>query len=233
MTTLVLVHGCGTDRRFWDRLLQHVDADVFVPSLPGRDGVAGDAPARALDAAHWLWDRIRERGIEHPIVVGHSYGGAIAIEAALAEPDALAGLALVCTGARLRVLPAILEATRASVSSGEPIDLVRYTYRPSSDPALVESVEALARRTPPAATACDWAATDAFDRLRDVATIRAPTLVVAGTEDLLTPPKYAEYLATQIAGARLEVVAGAGHMLPVEHPAQLGACLRAFAASIR
>lgn len=233
MTTLVLVHGCGTDRRFWDHLLPHLGGlQTLALSLPGREETGGDAPTSAGDAARWVLAEVRARTVARPIVVGHSYGGAIAIEAALAEP-ALAGLVLVCTGARLRVLPAIIDATRAAIDTGVPIDLARYTYRPESDPALVETVESLARRTPVEATARDWAATDAFDRLREVASIRMPTLVVAGTADPLTPPKYAEYLAQKIAGAELEIVEGAGHMLPIEHAAALGQRLRAFASSIR
>lgn len=234
MTTLVLVHGCGTDAHFWDHLRPHLPAiDVFAPSLPGRADTGGEAPTSAADAARWILQEIHARKIERPAVVGHSYGGAIAIEVALADPDALAGLVLVCTGARLRVLPAILEATLAAIETGVPIDLGRYTYRPSSDPALVEQVESLARKTPPAATARDWAATDAFDRLKDVASIRVPTLVVAGAADPLTPPKYAQYLAQKIAGADLEIVEDAGHMLPIEHAAVLGPRLVKFAASLR
>jgi len=233
VTALVLVHGCGTDRRFWDHLLPHLGGlTTLALSLPGREETGGDAPTTAADGARWILAELRARKVARPIVVGHSYGGAIAIEVALAEP-ALAGLALVCTGARLRVLPAILDATRAAIDTGVPIDLARYTYRPESDPKLVEAVEALARRTPVESTARDWAATDAFDRLRDVASIHVPTLVVAGTADPLTPPKYADYLAQKIPGAELEIVEGAGHMLPIEHAAVLGLRLRAFASSLR
>jgi pimeloyl-ACP methyl ester carboxylesterase len=234
VTTLVLVHGCGTDAHFWDHLRAHVgDLDILAPSLPGRAATGGEAPTTAAAAARWILQELRARKIARPIVVGHSYGGAIAIEVALADPDALAGLVLVCTGARLRVLPAILEATLAAIETGIPIDLERYTYRPQSDPVLVEQVESLARRTPVAATARGWAATDAFDRLRDVASIRVPTLVVAGTADPLTPPKYAQYLAQKIAGAELEIVQDGGHMLPVEHAAVLGPRLVAFASSLK
>ncbi|MFM7551574.1 MAG: 3-oxoadipate enol-lactonase, partial [Actinomycetota bacterium] len=61
------------------------------------------------------------------------------------------------------------------------------------------------------------------DRLGGIA---VPTLVVVGSLDEETPPAYAEALAAGIPGARLEVLAGAGHFTPVEAPAALGALLR-------
>jgi pimeloyl-ACP methyl ester carboxylesterase len=175
---------------------------------------------------------MRARDVIDATVVGHSYGGAIAIELALheldADPPQLAGLVLVSTGARLRVAPPILEGTRAAVQTGMPLDLAQYAYLPGTDRELVAHVEALARRTPVEATAADWNATDGFDRMHDVAAIRLPTLVVCGTDDVLTPPKYGEYLARMIPGAQLERVAGAGHMLPIEHAAALAPLVRRF-----
>jgi pimeloyl-ACP methyl ester carboxylesterase len=231
--TVVLVHGCGTDRRFWDTLRPHLEGiEILSPSLPGRDGNTGAAPTSAAAAARWLREWMRARDVIDATVVGHSYGGAIAIELALheldADPPQLAGLVLVSTGARLRVAPPILEGTRAAVQTGMPLDLAQYAYLPGTDRELVAHVEALARRTPVEATAADWNATDGFDRMHDVAAIRLPTLVVCGTDDVLTPPKYGEYLARMIPGAQLERVAGAGHMLPIEHAAALAPLVRRF-----
>lgn len=232
--TLVLVHGCGTDHHFWDTLRPHLgDLDVFTPSLPGRDALRGEpALDSAAAAARWLRATLEGRGIDDAVIVGHSYGGAVAIELALLDAASpvpgLRGLVLVATGARLRVIPPILDAVRAAATTGVPTDLARFCYLPSTDPALVERIESAARRTPAASTCADWHATDAFDRLRDVGAIRARTLVVGGTADGLTPPKYAEYLARTIPHAQLERIEGAGHMLPIEHAAELGALLRRF-----
>ena len=62
-------------------------------------------------------------------------------------------------------------------------------------------------------------------RLRRVA---SPTLVVAGAQDGLVPPIYAETFAAEIPGARLEVIQGAAHWLPYEKPAELAELVRGF-----
>lgn len=229
LPTLVLIHGCGTDGHFWDELLGHLgDLPVVAPSLPGR-GDSGPEPMTSAAAnAAWLFDHLERSSIAEVIAVGHSFGGAVAIEMALASPGAVAvrGLGLVSTGARLRVLPAILELVSRAAETGVAADLGSHAYRADTDPALIERVESKARRTPPATTRQDWFSTDAFDRLGQVGAIAVPAAVVTGADDLLTPPKYSRYLAGHIDGATLDVIDGAAHMLPVEHPAGLARILR-------
>lgn len=233
--TLVLVHGCGTSGRFWDELLPHLEGvPVLAPSLPGRAGSGEDPVETAEAGAAWLFERLSDCAIERAVVVGHSFGGAVAIEAALrgsAAGATVCGLGLVATGARLRVMPAILEAVTTAAETGVPAELGRFAYHPSSGAALIERLESIARKTPPATTRQDWMATNAFDRLGQLGSIDVPTLVIGGTADMLTPPKYARYLAENIAGARLVLLEDAGHMFPAERPAELAAALRQLVAA--
>ena len=231
--TLVLIHGCGTDGHFWDPLLEHLTSlPVIAPSLPGR-GDSGASPlASAAENAAWLFDRLERSSITAIVPVGHSFGGAVAIEMALRRDSgavAVRGLGLVSTGARLRVLPEILEAVSRAADTGVPVDLGRLSYRPGTDPALIESA---ARPIPPGTTRQDWLSTNAFDRLGQVDAISVATAVVTGADDLLTPPKYSRYLADHIAGATLDIIDGAGHMLPVERPAELARVLRGLLARL-
>ena len=69
---------------------------------------------------------------------------------------------------------------------------------------------------------------DVRDGLRDIA---APTLVVVGEHDEETPPTYARYLAEHIPGARLAVVAGAGHISNLEQPDAVNRLLLEFLAT--
>ena len=75
-------------------------------------------------------------------------------------------------------------------------------------------------------------------RLRDrpdatpgLASIAVPTLVLVGDEDVPTPPADAEFLARQIPGARLEVVARSGHLSNLERPEAFTAALTRFLTS--
>ena len=73
-------------------------------------------------------------------------------------------------------------------------------------------------RTPQAVTLGDYEACDRFDVTARLGEIDMPTLCIVGAQDQLTPPKYSEYLHEHIKGSRLEVIEGAGHMLPLEQP---------------
>ncbi|MBI1947404.1 MAG: alpha/beta hydrolase [Deltaproteobacteria bacterium] len=197
---LVLVPGCGRDHHDFDRLLDALEgADVIVPALPGRAGVPGAPPADAAEAARYVLDVLDACRVTRAVVGGHSYGGAIAIEAALAEPDRVAGLALLSTGARLRVAPAMIEAVAAS---GDQVALA------------------------------DWRACDRFDRLGDVARLRGPAAVVVGSDDPLTPVRYARFLSERLASAQLSIIDGAGHEAPSTHPVEVAAALRGLLESV-
>jgi pimeloyl-ACP methyl ester carboxylesterase len=54
--------------------------------------------------------------------------------------------------------------------------------------------------------------------MQEVGEITAPTLILTGMNDLMTPPRYAQYLANKIPNARLVLIPDAGHMLMLEKP---------------
>ena len=58
--------------------------------------------------------------------------------------------------------------------------------------------------------------------------IHVPALIIAGTNDALTPPKYAEYLAATIPNNELHVFEGAGHMLVMERAAEVAELIQSF-----
>jgi pimeloyl-ACP methyl ester carboxylesterase len=66
------------------------------------------------------------------------------------------------------------------------------------------------------------------DATPGLAQVRVPALVVVGRDDALTPPAFAERLAAGIAGARLVVIEGAGHLANLERPAEFNAAVRDF-----
>lgn len=197
---IVLVHGAGESGTTWEPwrplLAPH---RMLAPSLPGRAGVPGPAPSRVEDAAAFVARFATEQGATRFVVCGYSYGGAIALELAISHADRVAGLALVSTGARLRVHPRIFEALEAGNDPMRPGE-------PWSSPVPIESALA------------DWRAANAFDRLGQPLDVRAPTLVIAGDCDVLTPPRNASYLVERIAGAELLMVPNEGHTVPFDRP---------------
>jgi pimeloyl-ACP methyl ester carboxylesterase len=78
----------------------------------------------------------------------------------------------------------------------------------------------------------DWMACNGFDRMSDVERIMAPTLVICGTDDRLTPPKYSQYLHEKIRNSKLVVIPGAGHSVMLEQHGAFNEALEVFLASL-
>jgi pimeloyl-ACP methyl ester carboxylesterase len=229
---VVLVHGAGGNRASLSRLgdaLATRDVPTVAVSLPGRDGTDGPAAASVAQAAAWLARALPMLAPSGTVVLGHSMGGGIAIELTLTDPSLVDGLVLVATGARLRVLPAILESTRRTADEGGDVGALEAgIVVPEASDDVREQVADAARRTDPAVVPVDWASTDGFDRLHDLAGVDVPALVAVGDRDTLTPPKYARWLVDHIADAELLEVPGAGHWLPAERPDLLAGAVDAF-----
>lgn len=224
LPAVVMVHGAGgnhdTLRRLGDGLAGH-GVQVLAPSLPGRCGSEGPPLASVPQAADWMAELLEALALDDPLVLGHSFGGAVALELALRHPERVRGLVLVATGARLRVHPTILELMEQAAASGTPADMGRMAWRPDTDPAVVEEALAIAGRTPPETALTDWRAANAFDRMGQLQTMDRPVLAVGGEQDALTPPKYIRYLADHLLRGRLILLPDAGHMLPMERPGDL------------
>ncbi|MDE2573385.1 MAG: alpha/beta fold hydrolase, partial [bacterium] len=78
----------------------------------------------------------------------------------------------------------------------------------------------------------DFRACDAFDLRDRLGEIAVPTLVVCGSEDRMTPPKYSAFLCEAITGARLAHLEGAGHVPQLEQPEPLARLIAEFAATL-
>jgi pimeloyl-ACP methyl ester carboxylesterase len=208
---VVLVHGSGGRAQLW------------TPQLAGR--------RRVEDYATWLLDLLDGLALDRVVLGGHSMGGAIAQAVALSRAERLSGLVLVGTGARLRVLPRIMELFEAGSPGGaELVGSLAYSPRTAAG-SVVEAEQAL-QETAPAVTLGDFLACDRFDVMGALGAIRTPTLVVVGRDDRLTPPKYARFLADGIPGGRLVEIDGAGHFPQLEQPGAVNAALRGFLAEL-
>lgn len=224
---VIFVHGAGGSHRHWLPQLQALKqtCPVYAVDLPGH----GRSGGRACDqiaayrefvysfAAHVLPDR--------PFyLAGHSMGGAVTLDFARCYPALLQGMILVGTGARLRVLPAMLEAFRR----GESYDLTALAYSPGTPDVLLQAAREEVAAVPPAVLLADYTACDQFDLMAELPRINLPALVISADRDLLTPVKYGRFLADALPLAELAVVQGAGHMMMLEQPAQVNGILRRF-----
>jgi pimeloyl-ACP methyl ester carboxylesterase len=224
---VVLVHGASGTAATWVPVLpSFVWADVWAVDLPGR--IDGSTPRSNVGAlAAWLADFLEVSG-GPAYLVGHSLGGAIALHLAFHEPDRVTGLALVSTAARLRVSPAVLAAVAAS-SADAPLDLDP-AFGPTTDPDIRSRYRTAQRGVPRLTAMADWAACDGFDIRAELRPLSVPTVVVYGSADWLTPPKFQPALAEAVGGTAVEVE-GAGHMLPWEQPDRVATGVRGLGES--
>ena len=150
------------------------------------------------------------------------------MEFALQDPSTLKAILLIGTGARLRVLPEVLERLR-QMSEG----LMEAKFDPwvfsekASHQILAEGEEEWAK-TSPKTRYSDMIACDRFDIMGAAGNIQVPALIVCGGDDHLTPVKYSEFLNKNIAGSKLELIEGAGHMLMLEAPQILNKVISNF-----
>lgn len=221
---IVLVHGASGHRDTWLPLWAALaPAPRVALSLAGRPGSEGPPAKTAGAAAEWLVEVLKALELAPPLLVGHSFGGAVALEVALSA-YALSGLALVATGAKLRVSPLLLAAAEAAT---EPLPM-EAAFGPGTAAEVVKAYHQASAQTPPSTALADWRACDGFDVRERLSELRGPTLVLHGDDDGMTPAKFQTYLEASIEGAVREEVKKTGHMLPWEQPERFVRSLLAF-----
>ena len=231
---LALIHGAGGSAELWQPQLDGLAdiARVVAPDLPGHGPLGGRGKPSVAAHAEWLGAFLETLGEEPPVLVGHSMGGAVAQIFALARPAGLAGLILIGTGARLRVLARIVDLLRQHPGEGQ--SLIRdLSFGAAAPRECVDLVDRVLREGVPLVTFGDYLACDRFDVRDRIAGIRTPTLVVTGAEDRLTPLRYGRFLAERIPGARLLEIPGAGHFPQLEQPVAVNAAIRGFLTELR
>ena len=219
-----MVHGSGyTQDSFRAQTEALPDADAL--SLPGHP--EGTALETVGELAGWLERYLRWKRAGRAVVAGNSLGGAIAIEWALRYPADVAGLILIGTGARLRVSQQIFDLIDDDWPDGVEA-VVDFALGPHAPPDLRNRAIGWHLSVGQRSTKADYVACSQFDVMDRLDEIAAPTLIVVGTEDRLTPVKFSRYLHEKIAGSELLEVEGAGHLVMAERPDIVNPAIAAF-----
>lgn len=215
---LLLIHGAGENHLIWPADLRRLpDARILPIDLPGHGKSSGDGRGSVAEYAAFAVDVLDALAIEQAVIVGHSMGGAIAQQFALTYPARTAALILIATGGRLRVSPQILEFARSDLPAAADL-ISSLEWGPDTPEQMIRLGKQQLLTNRPEVIYGDYLACNGFDLMERLGDIRTPALVVGGTADQMTPPKYASTLAERIAGARLTLIDGAGHMVQLEKP---------------
>jgi pimeloyl-ACP methyl ester carboxylesterase len=240
----LLIHSGGFTSRQWRRLAQRLAPthDVLAPDLIGYAG----EPWPPGKPFHFRQDVERLAGmLDRPAdVVGHSYGGLLGLQLALAEPGRVRSLALYEP-----VAFGILGAADADARAGFALPAY-HADAAGVDEAWLEGFvdwwnsagtwAALAEPTRAGFRAVAWKlyqevaslSADTTDRAR-YATITVPTLLLGGERTTLTERRTLERLAEALPNARLEVFPEMGHMGAITHADVVGAAIAAHLATVQ
>ncbi|HSK96159.1 MAG TPA: alpha/beta hydrolase [Euzebyales bacterium] len=235
----VLLHGFGMDRRMWRPVLEHLDGGrryLAVDLRGAGDTAPHPGPEMTLERhADDVAAVIRGCGVRRACVVGFSMGAFVLL--ALLERHPRLVSSAVFVGARANADDAPTRAGRAALirtlvddgrgagyrqilpklaAPGATVHVraqLRTMFEDQPYDGLVAAQEAMLARP---------------DRRSVLAGVTVPVLVVAGEHDAFAPAPLPQQMAQAAPDGRLEVVAGVGHTIPLEAPAELAGLLDAF-----
>ena len=215
--TILFIHGAGGGQYTWSYQKGFFEKEFnpVIIELPGHGESGGEGEQEIGKYAGHVLSFMKALGLQQVFLVGHSMGGAIVQTLALSHPEVIKGIVLVGTGARLKVLPMILEGIRNNFVGTVPkINQFAYSRKAPSD--LIEKGVSLMLQCRTEVLYGDFLACDRFDIAHEIEKIVLPTLILCGEDDQLTPVKYSQFLQSRIKGSTLEVLPNAGHMVMME-----------------
>lgn len=242
---LLLIHGYPLDHSIWEHQVAQLDGWMRVaPDLRGMG--QSDAPDLGYSMATYAEDLLAlltALGIEKAVLCGLSMGGYIAFEMLRIAPHRVRGLILMDTRAdadtpegrkgRDAAAHQAREGGATAIAAAMLSKMLARTPAPAP-PELTERVRRMMAATPVSGI---LGALGALKERPDSQPLlptldRVPTLVVVGEDDQITPVPGARAMAAAVPGGRLVVVAGAGHLTPLEQPEATTQAIAAFLAAL-
>ena len=227
---VLFIHGAGGSSAIWLSSLHRLARE--------RRAVAIDLPGhgRSTGSAETFDDLVGAVGataatlcLGRSILVGHSLGGLIALAAALAFPDKVAGLVLVASASRFSVSPRLFDVLENHFGRWPEL-LAEMGFSPATSPDLRRRGASLAAQAGQKQTLADFQICTTRDATASLGEVRAPTLIISGADDLLCPPKWGDVLEAGIPGARRVALARCGHFPMLERPDDYANLLLEFVA---
>ena len=230
--SIVLLHGIGGPS--WGGM---VPGAIDRP-MPGFCGTAPLSPMTFPALAAALREKLDEAGIARATLVGHSMGGMLAQEFAATWPERVARLVLYATtpafgGRDPSFAEAFLRARLAPLDGGRGMAaaapaMLADMFGPDADPQAMPRASAALAAVPEAVYRETVRCLTTFDRRADLARIAVPTLLIAAEHDQAAPARTMQRMAEAIAGSRLVVLPGLGHLAHLERPEAFRAALLPF-----
>lgn len=225
---VVLIHGAAGTHLDWPPDIRRLaSASVYAIDLPGHGRSPGPARSTVEQLAGVVSALIIKLDLDDVVLVGHSMGGAIALNIAQLGMETIRGLVLISSGARLRVKDELLDGIQTDFESTAET-VTEWLWSEGAPDELQDLGKRTLLENKPEVVYADYLACNSFDIMGQLDQIEIPALVICGTTDRMTPVKYSRYLAKQMPAARLKIVEGAGHMVHLEQPEVVASYIKQF-----
>jgi len=230
--TVLLLHGWGDDAKTFNNLMKQLAANyqVVVLDLPGFGNTQAPNETWKLDDyAQFVSHFLQKLQLQPYIILGHSNGGAIALRG-LSQGNFMADklILLASAGIRdeykgrkktLRLAAKGAKVLTAPLPKRVQYKLKRFAYNKiGSDLFVAEHLQETFKNV----------VTD--DVRADAEKVSMPVLLIYGSADTATPPRYGELLAQKLSNSRLQIIQGAGHAVHQEAPDQVQSWIEEFIA---
>ena len=235
---IVFLHGAGFDRTAWrlqTRWFAHHGRSVLAVDFPAHGRSEGPALDSIAAMADWTARLIEAAGLKQAALVGHSMGALVALDCAARHPEKVRALGLCGVAVDMPVHPEMLESAKADTLKVQ--ELMTFWGMGNAlhkggmvSPGLWLRRESLAvlAGNEPGVIHTDLAACNAYKEApQRAAAVTAPTVLVLGDGDLMTPAAKGKALAAAIAGSKTVVIPNCGHFMMVERPDETLEALKA------
>jgi pimeloyl-ACP methyl ester carboxylesterase len=235
---ILFVHGAGSNGHTWHRQLDAFGGkhSPIALDLPGHGRSAGvEGLSTVQDYADFIAAFLDALKIKAAVILGHSMGGAIAMDLAIRHPARVEALILSCTAAKFNLTADRIEGLRAITMGRASQAFNTDGYSPKT---VKENFDVVREgwmeqiKTDPRVRYTDIVACSKVDLRDAIAKIDKPALVIAGADDQGTTPADADFMAGKIRGAMRKIIADAGHYIPRERPAEYNAAIENFVFSL-
>jgi len=237
--TLVLIHSLGQDRTVWNRLASRLEGryKLLLVDLPGHGRSASIPNVSVASVADALERTLKERKVKQALLVGHSYGGLVALEEAAKHPDRAAGVVTIEAETYAEVDSERVANLEQIMAQRYPLFL-RGVFEPMTrDSSQIDSVIAKAGLVPRDVLAEYFRDAWRADVRPSIRTLKAPILVVAN--DTTWPPQESwtsarKRFGYETAGPAIgRRIWGAAHLVQLDQPDTLAAAISEFAETLK
>jgi pimeloyl-ACP methyl ester carboxylesterase len=163
-----------------------------------------------------LIDYINNHELENIVLVGHSLGAAVVMQAALSGDKNIKGLVLIGSGARLKVIPQLITSLSALVDQSASIPDGLLQANENIPEPFKANINTAIKENGAKTMLDDFNLCNSFDVMDQLENIKLPVQIIVGEKDIMTPVKYASFLHDRIATSELAVVRAGTHMVFAE-----------------